>query len=483
MKKDIAKDNLDQAVASWINYLNQVRLNELVESLNKQNINFDNAMRSLDGALDTIKNTIIDRNRGGLKGMHGFIAEVAECGIEKARQQLEGKEIIYNWINDNGPDDLVRDGLYIQQKFVNAGGHFSLNAIKEHLEKYPDYITSGKVYQIPKDHYDKIKYLFEMPEEVANKLSKSNSEFSLRKWKEIQEFFSNGDVPFDKIEPSAILYSDAQVGNISDTIKKEKKRIAEKNQKLRKEIYHRNKPTVIEGVKVAVSIGTIESVAEICSKVIQKRKDGKHITEFDVEDWKSISIDSGKSFIKGNVRGISIYMLTNYTATPAAVANSLVTASFGIAEQTFLFRQGKLTESEYVENSELMCLDVAISALSSIIGQVIIPIPCLGAMIGNTVGNLLYQIGKTQFNDYERRLLCSYAKEIEQLDITLEKQYKEVIYKMNERLNVYLTLVSDAFVPDIKEAFNSSIKLARYCGVPSEEILDTYEKVRSYFEE
>lgn len=234
MKKDIAKDNLDQAVASWINYLNQVRLNELVESLNKQNINFDNAMRSLDGALDTIKNTIIDRNRGGLKGMHGFIAEVAECGIEKARQQLEGKEIIYNWINDNGPDDLVRDGLYIQQKFVNAGGHFSLNAIKEHLEKYPDYITSGKVYQIPKDHYDKIKYLFEMPEEVANKLSKSNSEFSLRKWKEIQEFFSNGDVPFDKIEPSAILYSDAQVGNISDTIKKEKKRIAEKKSEITK---------------------------------------------------------------------------------------------------------------------------------------------------------------------------------------------------------------------------------------------------------
>lgn len=49
--------------------------------------------------------------------MHGFIAEVAECGIE-SREQILGKAPKYIWINDNGPFDFVRDGIEIQQKFV-----------------------------------------------------------------------------------------------------------------------------------------------------------------------------------------------------------------------------------------------------------------------------------------------------------------------------------------------------------------------------
>ena len=36
--------------------------------------------------------------------------------------------------NNNGPVDLIRNGVCIQQKFVQTGGHFSLNAIKDHLK-------------------------------------------------------------------------------------------------------------------------------------------------------------------------------------------------------------------------------------------------------------------------------------------------------------------------------------------------------------
>ena len=481
MKEKLAKSNQEQAVASWINYLNQVRLNELVQSLHNQDMNFDKAMQELDTTLHTIKDTIIDRNRGGEKGMHGFIAEVAECGIGKARQQIDGKEIVYKWINDNGPDDLMRNGLFIQQKFVNAGGHFSLDAIKEHLEKYPDYIASGKVYQIPKDHYDKIKYLLEMPKEVANKLPTSNGEFSLKKWKEVQDFFADGTVPFDKIESSTLSYSDAQVGNINDTISSEKEQLTEKDQQLRDEAYQKSRPAVQEGLKVTIIAGVIEGSTEFCAKVIKKRKSGKKIKDFSSKDWKDISFDSGKSFIKGSVRGASIYTLTNYTATPAAVASAIVTASFGIAEQTHLFRQGKLSEIEYIENSEILCLDVSVSALSSLIGQVVIPVPVLGAVIGNTVGSVLYQIGKNQFNEYEQKLLCSYAESLKKLDNELIEQYQGVLNELNDSLALYLEIVSSAFSPDINIAFEGSIELAKHYGVPSEEILDTYEKTKNYF--
>ena len=71
----IVKSSQEQAVGAWINYLNQVRLDRLVEALSKQNINFADAMETIETALVTIKEDIIIRNRGGDKGMHGFIAE------------------------------------------------------------------------------------------------------------------------------------------------------------------------------------------------------------------------------------------------------------------------------------------------------------------------------------------------------------------------------------------------------------------------
>ena len=132
------KSNQEQAVGSWINYLNQERLNKLVADLSEHNANLIEAIKTIDTAFESIKDSIIDRNRGGTKGMHGFIAEIAECGIGNARQQINGEQAHYSWINDNGPVDFIRDGIEIQQKFVNSGGHVSLQAIREHFRKSLD---------------------------------------------------------------------------------------------------------------------------------------------------------------------------------------------------------------------------------------------------------------------------------------------------------------------------------------------------------
>lgn len=114
----IVKSSQEQAIGAWINYLNQVRLDRLVEALSKQDINLATSMETIKTAFASIREDIILRNRGGDKGMHGFIAEIAECGIGNARQQIIGESAVYVWINDNGPDDLQRGAEAIQQKFV-----------------------------------------------------------------------------------------------------------------------------------------------------------------------------------------------------------------------------------------------------------------------------------------------------------------------------------------------------------------------------
>ncbi|HBN85679.1 MAG TPA: hypothetical protein DDZ89_17755 [Clostridiales bacterium] len=483
IKKKLMKSNQEQAVASWINYLNQTRLDELLGTLSSQNMNLDKAQGTIDESFSVISKNIIERNRGGSKGMHGFIAEVAECGIGNARREIQGKLPNYIWINDNGPADLMRDGIFIQQKFANAGNHLSLQAMKQHLSSYPKFLRQGGKYQIPKDHYNQIMYLLSVTKEKANKMPTQTGEFSLKQWQEIQDFFRNGDIRITDIEPSKLTYQSVQAENIESTLKIEKNSLKETDQKIRDDAYRKSKPTLQEGMKATVVSAAIEGGTSFCFSIIKKRKSGKRIKNFTKEDWSEIFLESGVSFAKGEIRGISIYTLTNYTATSASVASSLVTASFGIAEQAFLYRNKRITEEQFIINSEILCLDASVSALSSFIGQALIPVPVLGAVIGNTVGTLLYQIAKDNLSKKEQKLINEYLKSLVELDIQLDMKYRECIRKLNIDLKRYYELLERAFSPDCRSAFTGSIMLAQHIGVPSEEILKSTEEIDAYFTE
>jgi len=369
--KKMIKSGQEQAVASWINYLNQVRLDRLMEALQKEELNLNEAMSTISETLKTISRDIVNngKGRGGQYGMHGFIAEVAECGIGNAREQIEGKAPIYEWINDNGPEDLRRGATLIQQKFVNGGGHLSLQAIRMHLNAYPDFLDNGGVYQIPEDHYEKIKWLLSISEKEANKMPTSTGDFSLKQWREVHEFFKNGDIPLDKVEPSKLKYSEVQKGTYEQTFSKEKGSLRKRNQERKEQAYNKSKPTLSEGVKATAAAAAMEGAMALCLEIAEKRKSGKKFNAFDEDDWKEIAATTGKGTLKGGIRGASIYTLTNFTATPAAVASAMVTATFGIAEQAYQLKQGNVDEQRFIENSEMLCLDASVSALSSFAGQ------------------------------------------------------------------------------------------------------------------
>jgi len=477
----IIKSSQEQAVGAWITYLNQVRLDRLVDALAQQDVNFSKAMETIQTAFGAIKSDIIVRNRGGDKGMHGFIAEIAECGIGNARQHILGKETIYTWINDNGPDDLIRGTEAIQQKFVQAGGHLSLRAVAEHLKHYPDYLKAGHKYQIPKDHYDKIMAYLEMPAETANKLPTNTGEFSLRQWKEVHAFFEENNIDASKLEPSILEYGEVQRGTITATFDKETRHLEEIDQEQRDLAYNASKPTISEGIKATVVGAAAEGVTAFVMDVIRKRKEGKRFYEFDEADWIEIAGETGKGTIKGGIRGASIYALTNSTATPAAVASSITTASFGIAEQAHLLREGSINEVQFIENSEMLCLDASVSALASFAGQVLIPVPVLGAVIGNAVGTMIYQVCKDSLGQKESEIIEGYLQNISDLDDMLASEYQIYMDQLNGCFVTYMELLSASFDPDVEKAFEGSAVLAKAVGVPEGEVLGTYDQITSYF--
>lgn len=481
--KKMIKSGQEQAVASWINYLNQVRLDRLMEALQKEELNLNEAMSTISETLKTISRDIVNngKGRGGQYGMHGFIAEVAECGIGNAREQIEGKAPIYEWINDNGPEDLRRGATLIQQKFVNSGGHLSLQAIRMHLKDYPDFLDNGGVYQIPEDHYEKIKWLLSISEKEANKMSTSTGDFSLKQWREVHDFFGSGDIPLDKVEPSKLKYSEVQKETYEQTFSKEKDSIRKRNQERKEQAYNKSKLTLSEGAKATAVAAAIEGAMALCMGIAEKRKSGKKFNAFDEDDWKEIAATTGKGTLKGGIRGASIYTLTNFTATPAAVASAMVTATFGIAEQAYQLKQGNVDEQRFIENSEMLCLDASVSALSSFAGQVLIPVPVLGAVIGNTVGTMMYQIAKDNLSAREQKIFEEYAEAVHQLDVSLQDRYQKFVDEIGKDTKLFMELLDRAFVPDIHIAFEGSIDLAKACGVPVDEVLDSKEKITSYF--
>ena len=351
------------------------------------------------------------------------------------------------------------------------------------MDHYPDYIANGHKYQIPKDHYDKIMEYLSMPEDVANKLPTSNGEFSLRQWKEVHEFFETSGVSTNDLEPSVLSYDQVQKGTISDTLDQERENIKEQDKNKRREAYEDSKPTLSEGLKATAVGAVVEGATDFALAVFKKRKSGKKIKEFSAEDWNEIGLQTGKGTIRGGVRGVAVYTLTNFTANPGAIASAMVTAGFGVAQQVHRFRNGEVSELELIENAEIICLDASVSALSTLIGQIVIPVPILGAIIGNSIGMMLYNIGKDAFNTKEKEIINQYLNEINALDEKLSIEYTKYVESLTQSYAKFLNILTSAFSTNAETAFNGSIALALEFGVPSTDILDSYSKISSYFTE
>lgn len=472
----IAKSTQEQGTAAWINYLNQLRLNELLAKLASQDINLEQALAELQKMKIDI-DALIASNRGGAKGIHGFIAEAAEVGIENARNMVKGLAPACRWVNDNGPTDIIRNGIEIQQKFVQAGGHFGLEAIKEHLEKYPDFVKNGGKYQIPKDFYDQLKKLMSLSQEEAAKESGS----TYRLWKWVQEFFAENGISIDDLEPSVLKYLAVQKGKIDETVKNEEQNIRDEDQHRRNAAYEASKPTLKQGAQTAAVSAAVEGGMTFCLGIAKKRKQGKCLAEFTAEDWHEVGIDTAAGTVQGGIRGGAIYAMTNFTATPAAVANALVTASFGVVAQAYQLRQGNITSEDFIVNSEVLCLDVSVSAVASLLGQTLIPVPVLGAIIGNVAGMFMYQIAKDHLSAKEQTLIVNYRESLASLNKMLEERYQQLIVQLKRELAKYASVLELAFDVNVNIAFDGSIALADYVGVSQENVLRNKSDIDNYF--
>lgn len=468
----------EQALASWINELNQIRLNELVQSLVECDSNFEDAMAELAELKEFIGNPA--HILGSQLTKHGEIAEHVQVNFSNARAAMEGleKEYTFEGVGRTAPEDYLKAGQEIQSKFC-VGAKNTLDAVQRHIETYPNFVKNGGSYDIPKDQYEKLIDVINRSKSDPSSVSKS--EWSLlRAVEKFEE--ETGLTVEENINPSVVDYSEVQQGKIVETINNEEENLKQEDQEKRKEAYEASKPSIKEGLKATAISAAIEGGMAFCLSVAEKRKSGKRLSEFSEEDWKDIGLDTGKGALQGGIRGGAVYATTNFTATPAAVASAYVTAAFGIANQVKALQNGNISQEDFVINCETVCLDVTVSAIASLAGQVLIPIPVLGAVIGNVAGEFVYELCKKYGSVKEQKLITGYRSEMEELNKQLTMQYINFVIEIKTAFRRFNSLEKLAFDADINKAFTNSVMLAEEIGVAESHILHDISDIDAFFQ-
>ena len=458
-------------------YKNQIRFYDLCSRLFRQDANLRDALFEIEQLKAFVGSP--EHILGSSLTKHGEIAEHVQVNISNARNAIWGldKEYTFDNVARLAPEDYLKNGLPVQSKFCN-GLKLTLRAIQEHNKTYPTFIPDGGSYDIPKDQWEEMLDIINRKKYQPSSLSKSD----YSKYQAIEKFQKETRLSIETdVHPSIAEYKQVQQTIVHKTIDREEKSIRHEDEKQREIAQKQTAPNIKEGSGIAAKGAAVEGGITFCFAVYDKMRTGKRLYEFTGDDWVDIAKKTGFGAIKGSVRGTSVYLLTNFTKTSANLASAYTAAVFGVASQVAALYRGEITNDDFLINSEIMCLDIAVSTISTYLGQVAIPIPILGGLIGNIIGETLYGIYQKYADEYEQKLIAQHISKLEEYEASLDETYNEFIAMINDHIQRFPDICALSFDCDTNIAFTNSIQLARYIGVPEERILKSTADIDAFF--
>lgn len=489
MVNQIFNQAFNQGIGAYVNCLNNLRIQDLQIAMKMiedeaRNVilNKDNASKILDYAKDNIEDVIV-KNRGGDRGVHGFIAEFAEAGIVNARRAIEGLKPIVKVLNDNGPADLLIGRNTIQMKFYNN--------LRDELEQSFFYNTKMKM-MFPKDHVQ----VFEKIMAGAKEVELNGKRLSSKQITDIRQIInditeSKGLTSYKSwMKSSALDYKDAQKNSINSLLDSEQKNIYKtvklKQQELNKKRLVAQKhalPNLKEANKVARNAAFLQGGLALMSSVYGKYKEGKSIFEFEQSDWLDCGLNTVEGVVKGAISGYSIYGLTNVLGISAPNASALVTATYGMIDIVLKYRSTEITQDEFMNLLTLNVMDASFATIGVCIGQAMIPIPVLGSVVGSIASSIIWEIGKGILNDSEQKTIQDYQENLNNYIKILDKHYLAIYNEIIEKYKKLGELQDYSFDLSLntKLSFEYSIELAEKLEIENTRILHNLSEIDSYF--
>ena len=476
-KRNVIKSTQEQGVAAWIDYLRVLRTEVLLDKLSAQDCNLESALKALNEVKKFISAS--EHILGSPLQKHGEVAEHMQVGFSNAREAVQGLQQIYTFdgVGRLAMEDYLRDGRMIQSKFYN-GTRGTFSAIRHHLSNYPMFIANGGTYEIPRDQYAKLIDIYERGETARSSLMRSEETLykAMKTWEE-----DNSIQIKAVVKPAVVGYDDVQLAVAEQTVAHEEGHIRDIDERIRQKAYTAAKPTLAEGAKATAVAAALEGGITFAVKVLEKRRSGTKIQDFTWEDWKDIGFDTLAGTGKGAVRGVTIYAMTNYTPVPSPLASAMVTATFGVAAQARKLQNGTIREDDFINNCEVICLEVAISALSSMLGEILIPVSVLGTIIGNATGMFMYEISKNYLSATEEKLISEYQQECEKYIHQLEVEYQTLVARIDKEVFQFNSLLELAFDGPENQRLEASVAVAISAGAQKEKLLKNRAESDAFF--
>lgn len=487
----------DQYIAAGIGAFNSIKQARIDEQLTQvvrrqmaehkaQNLNFENAL--IDLAKIRVLLSSPENILGTARTKHGEVAEFLEVHVRNAKDILVGlnPSATFEGVKRTAAEDYILNGIKIQSKFVGSVNG-TLNHVFRHFEMYQD---DSIQYMIPRDQYSVIEQIRsnQIPSALSNKATQGIL-------KNIEKLERRTERSFEELcNPSISSYEEVQLGNVFDTVTKHHEDLIDQNHDLKQDIDWRakdktkalneaKKPSVGEGLKVAGGAAAISATIAVLSGVYTKIKSGKNLGDFDAEDWKELGLDGsiagGIAFLSAS----SIYALTNVTALSAPFAASVTSASIGIAKLARLYKNGEIDADEVVTGGQVLCFEAGVVAIGSALGQLLIPVPILGAFVGAMTTKYIWELTKGKIGEREAELKELLDQYSDSLLRKLDDRYRELVTKIEMTYARFNSLIDAAFDLEMNVASlaAASIKLAEELGVQANKIIHNEDDLDAFF--
>lgn len=418
---------------------------------------------------------------------HGEIAEHIEVEIGNARRVMDGlaPDRTFDNVGRTAPEDYLISGVKVQSKFIN-GGNKSLDAVLGHMRDYPDFTSGGGYYHIPKDQYETIEKVLSGQTDGINYRTITKCKAAVERIET-----TSGRSFRDVVRPGISKYDEVQLGRVDETLEQHeavfKSEAAAKEREIQSE--RRNKEEVAGHITdatwgKAAKAGAISAIIQGSTmagiKVYQKIHEGKSVSEFNVDDWKDIGYDFAKGGAKGGLSGISIYWLTAKNVMSAPFAGAVTSSAIGVADLYANYRSGKLDYNEFCDSTTALAVEAGLAAVGSAIGQAVIPIPIVGAVVGSAVSKAALEITKQVVGKKEKALI-----------LKMEESWNNAQQRADEAVKIWLKAMNDYYAnlggfieaamrKDSAARMYGSINLCKVLGVPDALTLHNINELNAF---
>ena len=348
----------------------------------------NNVQTAIDNAVDALKKESLHRKNVDVNYLKGWLAEQWHSETLKVSAAARGRSDVFSKVNGaNVPGEDINYGTANATRTAEVKYYKTAEDTAKAVSR-PEYNDNSKI--VPSDQLEAIK-------SEAARLALKNKDNRPEQAKAYEDTASNAD---DRL----------RVGNATSKPLSEKESLElakdSKEGNINPDKYNLNTENFVEWSDVARQSGEAAlHAAAMSAAIVAAPYIWRTINDF-LEtgkiDIKSLSDAGGDTFLAASNAGLRSSVAAGITASckaglmgdtmksisPAAIGIA-TTMTFNTIVYSIQLQQGKITKKEFANQCIRDSFVLTSTFSGAALGQTLIPIPLLGALVGNLVGSTL----------------------------------------------------------------------------------------------